>query len=231
MLSRPRSRTGNGSLLHMRSQSGEDEFAYRNFFSASIKHKRLAGNGTFVELGALDGLTFSNTHAFEKSFGWHGLLIEADPSNFAKLVSHRPSQILVHAAVCSNLSVVDYVTSGHPAVKGILQFMSPQFLRGWHRTYQLTKILCVPLEYVLNMFAIVHVDMLSLDVEGGELEVLKTIDFESHTFSVILVEAEGLDRQKEREVIAFLQSQKYTYYGNFVRSNWFFNPKYIRPIR
>mmetsp|Transcript_6383 Transcript_6383/g.22772 ORF Transcript_6383/g.22772 Transcript_6383/m.22772 type:complete len:108 (+) Transcript_6383:718-1041(+) len=101
----------------------------------------------------------------------------------------------------------------------------------WHRTYQLTKILCVPLEYVLNMFAIVHVDMLSLDVEGGELEVLKTIDFESHTFSVILVEAEGLDRQKEREVIAFLQSQKYTYYGNFVRSNWFFNPKYIRPIR
>ncbi|XP_042205019.1 uncharacterized protein LOC121854415 [Homarus americanus] len=38
--------------------------------------------GFFVECGALDGETRSNTLVFEKRFGWHGVLIEGDPKNF-----------------------------------------------------------------------------------------------------------------------------------------------------
>ena len=43
------------------------------------------GNGTFVELGAFDGMEAANTLVLEKCFGWRGLLIEANPSNFARL--------------------------------------------------------------------------------------------------------------------------------------------------
>jgi hypothetical protein len=39
--------------------------------------------GTFVELGALDGVLFSNTKFYEDTLGWTGVLIEAQPSNAA----------------------------------------------------------------------------------------------------------------------------------------------------
>lgn len=43
-------------------------------------------NGFFIECGALDGETRSNTLYMEKFLNWSGLLIEADPLNFAQAV-------------------------------------------------------------------------------------------------------------------------------------------------
>ena len=54
----------------------------------AAKHE---GQKTFVELGALDGKTLSNTYMLERCFGWHGLLIEGSPQNFEKLKQNRPS--------------------------------------------------------------------------------------------------------------------------------------------
>ena len=44
-------------------------------------------DGFFVECGALDGETRSNTLVFERQLNWTGLLIEADPLNFAKIIT------------------------------------------------------------------------------------------------------------------------------------------------
>ena len=60
--------------------------------------------GVFVELGALDGKKLSNTFMLEQCFGWRGVLIEANPINFAKLnASGRPTCVegrCIHSAVC-----------------------------------------------------------------------------------------------------------------------------------
>jgi hypothetical protein len=73
--------------------------------------------GTFVEIGALDGFTFSNTLMLERCFGWRGVLIEANPLNFAKLnASGRPS-VKVQSAVCEadkDPSVVEFTVDGGP---------------------------------------------------------------------------------------------------------------------
>lgn len=114
-------------LSHQMSQHREDNFAFDHFFQHQITHRNLSGGGTFIELGALNGLTFSNTHAYEKTFNWRGVLIEADPTSFNGLKQNRPIQSLVLSAVCSTPSIVDYVTTSDPAVRGILQFMSPGF--------------------------------------------------------------------------------------------------------
>lgn len=42
-------------------------------------------NGFFIECGAYDGETRSNTLNLERYYGWTGILIEADPINFAKM--------------------------------------------------------------------------------------------------------------------------------------------------
>ena len=75
-----------------RSQHEEDEILLEWF-------KNIC-NGRYLEMGALNGLTFSNSYLFAKAMQWTGLLIEASPRHYAKLVHHRPESTAVHAVVC-----------------------------------------------------------------------------------------------------------------------------------
>ena len=55
-----------------------------------------------VEIGALDGLLYSNTLMLEKCLGWRGLLIEGNPTNAAKLLrAGRLNSVLETKAVCN----------------------------------------------------------------------------------------------------------------------------------
>ncbi|ODM88635.1 hypothetical protein Ocin01_18047 [Orchesella cincta] len=65
---------------HVRDQS-TGQAGY--ILSHILKNKR---NGFFVECGALDGETRSNTLFMERNLGWTGLLVEADPANFKQLL-------------------------------------------------------------------------------------------------------------------------------------------------
>ena len=66
--------------------------------------------GTFIEIGALDGVDGSNSLLFEKCFGWSGALIEANRLNFNRLLlltsgpqatTPRPNAAKFHSAVCA----------------------------------------------------------------------------------------------------------------------------------
>ena len=77
------------SPARFRSQSKEDQYAFKTFFQGKPK-------GVFLEMGALDGHQFSNTYALEKDVGWRGVLIEPEPGLFLTLIlsltliAHRP---------------------------------------------------------------------------------------------------------------------------------------------
>ena len=61
----------------------------------------LAGGraGRYVEIGAFDGITFSNTYALEQCLGWGGDLIEGNPQNYALLQRVRlPSYVAMRVA-------------------------------------------------------------------------------------------------------------------------------------
>jgi hypothetical protein len=72
------------------SRSGEDLFLYDLFEGRNT--------GFFIEVGLLDGYTFSATYALE-ALGWHGLLVEADPERYAACVQRRPHSLVAHAAL------------------------------------------------------------------------------------------------------------------------------------
>ena len=90
------------------SQHGEELYAYHTFFWEQA-------GGSFLELGAVDGETFSNTLGIlERRLGWKGLLVEADPKSFEMLPHKRPGQIGVHAAICGEVSAGGALPA-HPA--------------------------------------------------------------------------------------------------------------------
>ena len=69
------------------SQQGEDLLIYRNFINIPVK------DSIFLELGACDGIIFSNTLFFEKYLGFRGILIEPVKEFYDRLIENRPNNI------------------------------------------------------------------------------------------------------------------------------------------
>eukprot|EP00889_Picochlorum_renovo_P005493 jgi/Picre1/32523/NNA_007869.t1 len=126
-----------------KSQQGEDVFLW-NYFGDMC-------GGSYIELGAIDGVVLSNSFIFNKALGWSGILVEASPVNAANLMNNRPDDICVNAAVCNITGVVHYVEGG--AVGGIWEFMADSFRSKWHQGKNLSdmsEIPCAPLSEIVR---------------------------------------------------------------------------------
>jgi hypothetical protein len=187
--------------------------------------------GTYLEMGALDGIRYSNTHVFNKELGWKGLLIEAGPTSFHQLMQNRPNELaLVHAVVCKDgKQTMHYVEQWNHAVNGIWEFASPSFRERWWKGLtieQTTPIQCMPLRSLIEENFVgspAYFDIFSLDVEGGEFEVLKSLDFSKAAFGIVLVEADHRNLRKNMAVRAILERNGYTFWEHTENSQWFFN--------
>ena len=82
----------------------------------------LLRGGTFLEIGANNGFA-SNTRYLEECLGWHGLLIEGHPRNFAALEKTRPRALKLASAVCAQHGLANFSRRPGPS-SGLLSEMS-----------------------------------------------------------------------------------------------------------
>ena len=66
-------------------------------------------------------------------------------------------------------------------------------------------------------------DFFSLDVEGAELSVLESINYDRVQFGIVLVEADGHNQMKNDSVRKLLETWGYTFLFDYGRSYWFIN--------
>lgn len=197
--------------------------------------------GVFLEMGGLDGLFQSNS-LYVESLGWQGILIEADPDSFSKLLKNRPNVLAIQAAVCEGNAggVVHFVKSKQAAVNGIWEFMGDAYKQTWYPDLVgrddlitsekgtdnavITKVACVPLSELFRRMCVKHIDYFSLDVEGAEPAVLRSIDWSAVTVNVISVETYRAGRLDEEELSAIkelLLPQGFDFEGVVHRDAWF----------
>lgn len=181
-----------GSESQFYSQCKQDAYLYEHIF----KDKP---NGVFVDIGANDGITLSNTYFFEKQMGWTGICIEPIPEIFARLKSNR-NCICIQGCIADKAGTQSFLRVRSPAygtemLSGIIDKYDQRHIQRIQkevkRTGGSTEILSVPcytLTQLLIEHNIHHVDYLSLDTEGGELDILKSIDFSKIDIDVIDVE-------------------------------------------
>ena len=74
-----------------RSVNNEDKMMYTTIFQQAMAENPQKTRYTYIELGAFDGVTESNTRFFDVCLGWDGLLIEGNPVKFPLLVQNRPN--------------------------------------------------------------------------------------------------------------------------------------------
>jgi FkbM family methyltransferase len=158
-----------------------DYYLYTMFFSQYTQP------GVFVEMGAVDGLLYSNSLVFEEYYGWSGVLIEANPISCAKLFKEprRANSRKFCAAACDDASkrYLEFEFVKDAAVGGAVEAMktmSAEWQKGWHGDAEKktrTRVPCSPLAQILRSSGVATIDLFSLDVEGSEIHVLRTMDW------------------------------------------------------
>jgi FkbM family methyltransferase len=175
------------------SQYGQDVYIYQKFF----REKKL--NATFVDIGAYDGVTFSNTAFFEKELGWNGILIEPNPIACARAEANRTAKVL-----CCGVGGVDATLDflqceGYGAMLSCFKdFAAPDHLarieaERLDRKFE-TTIMKIPVRAIsdiLTEHGIDRIDLLSIDVEGAEIDILKCFPFGQVSIEVCSVEVNG----------------------------------------
>jgi FkbM family methyltransferase len=203
------------------SQFSEDKEVYEAFFLHSRSKKFF-----YVELGALDGITYSNTKFFEDYLDWHGLLIEPVPGQFERLKWNRPKNILVCAAVSEKEGDVEF--SGELAMAGMVHAMSGGLRECYHPHCKGSfMVKGIPFWKVLQQNQVRFIDFLSIDVEGGELEVLNTYDW-SIPVHVIVIELSGDNEIKDKACRELLITHGFQLYKRLKISEIWNNPAYVR---
>jgi len=206
-----------------KSQTEEDKYLLETWF------QNLCG-GSYIEMGALDGVWFSNSYVFSKLLEWKGVLIEADPISYEKLRKNRRHEIArIHAGVCLDEKDLHWVQVKHtPPVSGFLEFASEDFKKTWWNKELIDNALpvkCRRLDTLLHeaVGKPYHFDFFSLDVEGAELLALQSLNFDEYQFGVIFVEADGSNARKDQGIKTLLARAGYDFVGNIKRSTWFVN--------
>ena len=158
-------------------------------------------NGFFIEAGANDGISQSNTCLYEKEYGWNGLLIEPNLLKCLQCKNNRPNSIVENYALVSRNYEYDFIDGdfGHEDYNGSLMAMvldegdwcDDVMKNSQKNRKENTNILKVPaitLDKLLKKHNIKKIDFFSLDVEGYEISVLNGFDIEKFLPTYMLIE-------------------------------------------
>lgn len=210
------------------SQAGEDaviRFLFDDYGKSEIE---------YLDLGTNSPDHGNNTYLFYK-MGSRGVCVEADISLIDKLKTVRTGDIVINAGVSvSNDKEADFYIFNIPAIN-TFDKDEAEYRRSFGN-YTIEKVVKVPLininELIKSNFK-TFPDLLSIDIEGLDLAVLQSLDYESFPIPVICVEtctySENHKRPKDESISAFMLTKDYEVYADtyintiFVNKKWFYN--------
>lgn len=176
-------------LMKYYSQIGQDKYLDEYIF----KGKR---NGTFIDIGAGDGINISNSYFFEKNRGWSGICVEPREKEFAQLIKNRNCK-------CENCCIADFDGNGEfleiegysGSLSGLLNSYNTRHLKRIEREldeFEQKKntimVKCTLFDNLLIKYGLTHIDFCSIDTEGSEMAILKSIDFGKTDIDFFVVE-------------------------------------------
>jgi FkbM family methyltransferase len=149
----------------------------------------LKREGYFVEFGATDGKSLSNTYILEKEFGWNGICVEPAVNWRQDLAKNRKCNIDFRCVYSSSGNRIAFKQTRVPELSTIADLTDKDFhslSRKSGRYYDVTTITLVDLLDEYN--APTEIDYISIDTEGSELEILKEFDFIKYKVRVFTIE-------------------------------------------
>lgn len=202
------------------SEAGQDMLVKDNFF----KNQK---SGFFLEIGAFDGIEGSNCYHFEKFMNWQGIAIEASPLQFEKLKKNRNCKLMNIAIGLENKQVEFYeVIEGFTQMSGInnLNFKDSfeRIKKNSNSKINKINIECKTFEKLIPSDQII--DLISIDIEGNEPDVLKSINFDKYQIKVIILENKT---PKELSYLKFFKEKNFYYFDRVGMDEIYYNKEYF----
>ena len=183
-------------------------------------------HGFFVEFGATDGVSLSNTYMLEKSFGWDGILVEPGKNWKNNLVLNRTAKLDFRAVSSRSGEYFEFLESNTPEFSTIKGYENngghPRVIKEQY------KVESVSLTDLLDNYnAPKIIDFISIDTEGTEFSILESFNFNKYKFAIIVCEHNySSNRQK---VFDLLSERGYRrIWSEFTQfDDWFILPELI----
>jgi FkbM family methyltransferase len=170
-----------GNLSKSKAQLSQDLF--------TLEYLNKKRDGYFVEFGATDGVSFSNTFLLEKEYGWKGILAEPARCWMAALKENRNCIIENRCIWSKSGEILTFNETKQPTLSTIDFYTNIDYnskKREDKITYKVETISLNDLLHVHN--APTDIDYLSVDTEGSEFEILNAFDFSKYRVKIITVE-------------------------------------------
>jgi FkbM family methyltransferase len=146
----------------------------------------LTSSGVFLEIGANDGYSQSNTYRLERDLGWSGILIEPLPRLFRLCSAHRRRSHCFNVACVGPGGPESLEIEDRGLVTHTVEALESQEAREGRDS--LVRVPTATMSSVIHAAGHPRIDFMSIDVEGAELHVLAGLDLEVHCPAVLLVE-------------------------------------------
>jgi len=210
------------------SQAGEDailRFLFHDFGKTFI---------SYLDLGTNQPKADNNTFLFYRK-GGQGVCVEADMSLIPKIKKARPKDKIINAGVSvTEDKEADFYIFDIPGINTFNKEEAEQ--RNNSGNHKIVKVIKVPLvninDLIKNNFD-GYPDLLSIDIEGLDLAVLQSLDFDRFPIPVICAEtcvySENHIRPKDHSIAEFMITKGYEIYADtyintiFVNKSWFYN--------
>lgn len=185
-------------------------------------------NGIYIECGASDGITYSNSFLLEQKYGWTGLLVEPIQDQFEALLRYRKNSICAKYILTSSEDSgkkINIVNAGPESIIIDEQIenlsMSNKERMSLLDSQKMIKgeefVESISISELLDKYNIKEVDVFFLDVEGSEISVLNGLDTKKHKINNIVVETGSIDSLKD-----YMYTIGFEKYENIARNDFIF---------
>ena len=207
-----------GYAIKSYSQEGEDMILKRLFGGQKF--------GFYVDVGAHHPKRFSNTYYFYKK-GWSGINIDAMPGSMIAFDKFRPRDINIEKPISDKKQILTYYAINEPALNTFSKELAVEYEKENYFIKFTRDIETTTLEDILdrNLPRNQDIDFLSVDVEGLDLMVLRSNNFEKYKPKIVLIEILGnsFSEIENNKIADYLRQYGYSIFAKTVNTVFFVN--------
>ncbi len=210
------------------SQCGEDLIT-KVIFDNVLKIRQ----PSYLDIGAFHPFRFSNTYLFYK-FGSRGINVEPNPDSLNIFKKYRPRDINLNIGIGTKSGVLEYHKMESNELN-TFSFSEAQRMKSMEGIpiIDTLQIDVKTIEEVLKESGFERFpDFLSIDIEGNDLDILRTIDYRKSSPKVICVEtiqfSKNSNARKKLDIITFLEGEDYYHYSDTMINSIFVKKDLIK---
>ncbi|MBC7913695.1 MAG: FkbM family methyltransferase [Pyrinomonadaceae bacterium] len=209
------------------SQCGEDSIIM--FLITSLGLKKIQ----YFDIGTNNPRNMNNTYLMYLN-GYKGVCVEPDPFFHNQIKKYRPKDTLIPAGISSENSESAKFYIMDDSVLNTFSKSEAENMVNFHQR-KIKKTICVPLISINEILETYHLKdhhtIVSIDVEGLDFIILKSLNFSKYRPSIICVEtleySKDLTGKKNEDIISLLSSHNYSLYADTHINSIFVNMSII----